>query len=608
VLFRSGTSGQVLSTNGAGLVTWVTPSTATNATFVDLTSAQTVGGDKTFSNNLNVKGLIIGNGANGVASNTSIGLRSLVSNTTGINNVAIGVDAGYSITGSNNVAIGTATNRNPTEGDNNIAIGNNANYQGTSGSNNISLGLLSYRQGNSGSNNVALGFAALYNEGIGSDNIALGNESNKNGNGASGNITIGSRAGNTITTGNNNLILGYDADVSIGSLSNATAIGNEAVVSSSNTIQLGNSAVTAVKTAGKLTTGAITLPNLDGTSGQVLSTNGAGLVTWVTPSTASSSNFVDLTSDQTINGTKSFESNILVNGITLGGSKGMMSIEPKNTIFGFKATTGEYADESTAIGNMASALGSQSISIGSNAKADQTQGLSIGYYSSIASGYGLAIGSYAKSNKMYSIALGAFSKTEGEYALALGFEATASSDNSIAIGKQASVLTSNTIQLGNSAITDVKTAGKITTGTITLPNTDGVNGQVLTTNGSGVASWSTPTFSTNATILNTVTIEWSALNNYDVSNVTVIFVRPNSTWTNIYGLQGGVLGQMIHIYTVNDQTTNRDTGLSLYNYDSSGNNGIQKFVASGGINIDSNRNTTLIFDGTYWRVTSTRGM
>jgi hypothetical protein len=37
----------------------------------------------------------------------------------------------------------------------------------------------------------------------------------------------------------------------------------------------------------------------------------------------------------------------------------------------------------------------------------------------------------------------------------------------------------------------VKTAGKLTTGAITYPNTDGASGQALVTNGSGTASWQT---------------------------------------------------------------------------------------------------------------------
>ncbi|MBI2999244.1 MAG: hypothetical protein HYY46_12495 [Deltaproteobacteria bacterium] len=52
------------------------------------------------------------------------------------------------------------------------------------------------------------------------------------------------------TTGSNNTALGVLADVSAGNLTNATAIGANAVVDASNKIRLGNYAVTEVETAG----------------------------------------------------------------------------------------------------------------------------------------------------------------------------------------------------------------------------------------------------------------------------------------------------------------------------------------------------------------------
>ena len=53
----------------------------------------------------------------------------------------------------------------------------------------------------------------------------------------------------------------------------------------SNTVQLGNTSVTNVKTSGTITADAVTYPKAHGTSGQVLSTNGSGTLTWATPST-----------------------------------------------------------------------------------------------------------------------------------------------------------------------------------------------------------------------------------------------------------------------------------------------------------------------------------
>ncbi|MDO7173992.1 hypothetical protein, partial [Mariniflexile sp. AS56] len=264
---------QTIGNNTTALATTAFVTSATTGKFVDLTTNQTISGVKTFNSNINVKGLIIGLGAAGVGSNTSIGVNALVSNSSGVNNVAIGEQAGFSITGSNNVAIGTATNRNAAEGDSNIAIGNGANYQGTSGSHNVSLGTLAYRQGNSGSSNIALGFAALYDETTGSNNIALGNNSSRSNNGGEGNITLGFQAGNNISTGDYNVVIGYDADVSSGTLTNATAIGNGAVVAASNTIQLGNSSVTAVNTSGAVT--ASSFIKSGGTSSQFLKADGS---------------------------------------------------------------------------------------------------------------------------------------------------------------------------------------------------------------------------------------------------------------------------------------------------------------------------------------------
>lgn len=70
------------------------------------------------------------------------------------------------------------------------------------------------------------------------------------------------------------------------------------------------------------------------------------------------------------------------------------------------------------------------------------------------------------------------------------------SNNEIVIGYNAVGKGPNTVQLGNSAISSVNTSGTIKAGAVTYPNTDGTNGQVLTTNGSGTASWTTPSGAT----------------------------------------------------------------------------------------------------------------
>jgi hypothetical protein len=64
------------------------------------------------------------------------------------------------------------------------------------------------------------------------------------------NTAMGNKAGYD-NLGDYNTFLGYYA-TSSGSITNATAIGNGAIVSASNTIQLGNTSVTSVKTSGAI--------------------------------------------------------------------------------------------------------------------------------------------------------------------------------------------------------------------------------------------------------------------------------------------------------------------------------------------------------------------
>ena len=70
--------------------------------------------------------------------------------------------------------------------------------------------------------------------------------------------------------------------------------------------------------------------------------------------------------------------------------------------------------------------------------------------------------------------------------------------NATAIGYGAKVSASNTIQLGadgtngTTAISNVKTSGTMTAGTVTYPKTHGSANQVLSTTGSGTLAWTTP--------------------------------------------------------------------------------------------------------------------
>lgn len=171
--------------------------------FVDLSTAQTIGGAKTFSNDLNVNGINIGRGNSSRGNNNANGYAALGSNTTGNYNNAFGFQA---LTAN-------------TTGQENSALGEYVLPKNTTGNFNTAMGTAAQRDNTTGDGNTGFGYHAL-----------LAN-----------------------TSGSNNTAIGNSADVASGSLTNATAIGNGAIVSASNTIQLGNTSVSNVKTSGALT-------------------------------------------------------------------------------------------------------------------------------------------------------------------------------------------------------------------------------------------------------------------------------------------------------------------------------------------------------------------
>jgi len=198
--------------------------------------------------------------------NTSFGSWALANNTTGAQNVAMGANSLQSNTlGRDNAGFGTVSLEYNTTGEYNTALGSFAMNRNTTGS-----------------LNVAVGVSALYFNEIGLRNVSVGGRSLYN-NTASYNTAVGYEAGQTNTAGSFNVAIGYDADFASASLTNAIVIGYGASVSASNTIVLGNSTISNVSTSGTITAGAVTYPKTDGTSGQMLVTNGSGTLSWSTP-------------------------------------------------------------------------------------------------------------------------------------------------------------------------------------------------------------------------------------------------------------------------------------------------------------------------------------
>jgi hypothetical protein len=292
-----GSVNQVLTTTGSGTLTWTTPSSS-GVPYTGATQAVDLG-----AYDLKVNGLTVGKGKGGELSNTAIGISALNSNTTGSGNTATGYRALINTTtGGNNTATGSEALSANTTGSDNTSFGRSALLLNTTGSGNTASGNSALITNTTGGGNTAGGNSALYNNTTGGNNTATGTEALKSNTTGSTNMATGSEAlwsnttgsSNTATgaralfantTGSNNTAIGNGADVGSGALTNATALGNGAIVAASNTIQLGNTSVTNVKTSGTVTAGAVTYPRTDGTNGQVLTTDGTGTASWGTPAT-----------------------------------------------------------------------------------------------------------------------------------------------------------------------------------------------------------------------------------------------------------------------------------------------------------------------------------
>jgi len=260
--------------------------------------------------------------------NTAMGYESLNTNTNGDNNTAVGsLSLSSNQSGSGNTAIGYSALTNST-GTGNTASGSNALFNNTS-SYNTANGYYALYSCTSGDNNTAVGHEALYSITTGVHNTAIGafslysNTGNYNtANGVwalnsntsgDGNIAFGYRASYENVTGESNTIIGYDADLNNQSGSRNTIIGYESGQgteyhhrsgcvligyqaayndTTSNILYIENSNSSSPLIWGDFENDVLRVngtldianqyqfPTSDGTTGQLLQTDGSGLLDW----------------------------------------------------------------------------------------------------------------------------------------------------------------------------------------------------------------------------------------------------------------------------------------------------------------------------------------
>jgi Glycine-rich domain len=158
----------------------------------------------------------------------------------GVDDIFIGqVSGNLTTSGIHNTAVGNGTLSKITAGYGNTATGYLALVQDTTGHLNTASGAWALAANDTGMRNTAVGECALGNtSGTGTEMLAC--EGFQTLTAGSGNTGAGTWAGRANTTGLLNTFLGNDADTAAGNLTNATAIGANALVSASNALVLGS--------------------------------------------------------------------------------------------------------------------------------------------------------------------------------------------------------------------------------------------------------------------------------------------------------------------------------------------------------------------------------
>ncbi|HFS5835519.1 TPA: YadA-like family protein [Escherichia coli] len=298
---------------------------------------------------------------------------------------------------------------------------------------------------------TALGYDAIaegeYSSAIGSRTHAIGGASMAFGVSAQ---AIGDRSvalgASSVATGGRSMALGrYAKTNGFTSL----AIGDTALADGEKTIALGN-------TAQAYEIMSIALGDHANASKEYSMALGASSV-------ASAANAIAVGRDSAANGTDSL-------------ALGRLSLASAANAIAMGAES-ESAENATAIGFNADAIGKSSLALGDNASAGETNSIAIGQGSEASKLDSIALGSNSRSAGENAIALGNNSNAGGKNSLAFGFNTTANGDNAVAIGANSSAGADNTVSVGSSSLK--RKIVNMGNGDINNVSSDAINGSQL---------------------------------------------------------------------------------------------------------------------------------
>jgi len=286
------------------------------------------------------------------------------------------------------------------------------------------------------------------------------------------------------------------------------------------------------------------MPGTDGTAGQVMTTDGAGNLSFQTFSVAA--NTLDEAYDEggagagrTITAdagavTVAGQDGFFVTGAGYGASGTAMPIlgegarmffDPSTAAFRAGEVRGDFGSFDDNVWDQGN-LGDYSIAMGLNPEATADNSIALGSLANSSSTNAVAIGSNTVASNIGSLALGSSTTASGQYATAAGFASQASGNYSFAIGRQVDAPSYGEVAVGmfpttytpssTTSFVDTDRLFTVANGNVTsvitrsnaltiyksglmnindeynMPLTDGTVGQVMTTDGAGNVTFQTP--------------------------------------------------------------------------------------------------------------------
>jgi len=314
-----GSSGHIIQTDGSGNLSWIANPGSTALQWSDTTNQLATDYDVSIKQDIidtsTVDATRFWVGQQGYLSTVSID--SLTDGRVAGSSIFLGSFAGFSDDGTNNqnVGIGTSALRNNTSGWHNVAVGRLAMFSNTTGRDNTSSGYYAFYNNTTGWYNSAFGSEALYSNTTANGNSAFGRQSLYSNNTGASNTGIGHSALHSNTSGSYNTVVGHSADRYNETGSNNTILGYQAGggstaphsksgnifigykagfletgdnklyienSTSSSPLIWGDFANDSVRINGTLEIyDAFAFPTVDGSTGQILQTDGSGSLSWI---------------------------------------------------------------------------------------------------------------------------------------------------------------------------------------------------------------------------------------------------------------------------------------------------------------------------------------